>query len=42
MIKNKILELLLHIICTSIGILTTLHIMQTLTICEKYVKRIDF
>lgn len=42
MIKNKILELLLHIIHTSEGILITLHIMQCLGICEKYVKTIDF
>lgn len=42
MMKNKMLELLLHIIHTSERILITLHIMQTLTICEKYVKTIDF
>lgn len=40
--KNNMLESLLHIIHTSIGFLVTLHIMQTLVICEKYVKTIDF
>ena len=42
MIKNNILESLLYIICTSIIKWFTLHIMKTIVICEKNVKRIDF
>lgn len=42
MMKNRMFELPLHITYTSALFLITLHIMQGLTICEKYVKNIDF
>ena len=42
MIKNKMFELPLHITYTSALFLITLHIMQSLTLCEKSVKNIDF